>query len=57
MFKKALLEKGIDEQKMIYIPNGADFTLSDELLVNFNSEQFKSQLGFQNNFDILSKFF
>jgi glycosyltransferase involved in cell wall biosynthesis len=50
-FKKHLIEKKhIPEEKIIFIPNAADFRLSDELLENFDAAEFKSLLGFADKF-------
>lgn len=52
-FRKNLIKKKhIPEEKIIFIPNAADFSLSDELLNNFDAKAFRSQLGFANKFVI-----
>ncbi len=51
-FKESLLKKNVDKEKIVCIPNGADFSLSDELLINFDSKEFRRELGFKNNFVI-----
>lgn len=52
-FKNTLIEKkGIDSDKIIFIPNAADFDISDELLQNFNGLEFKKKLGFEDKFVI-----
>jgi glycosyltransferase involved in cell wall biosynthesis len=38
---KLIQEKGVPSQKVIFIPNAADFSLSDELLENFDREGFR----------------
>lgn len=48
--KKLIEEKNIPSEKVIYIPNAADFILSDELLQNFNAPNFKKELGLENQF-------
>jgi glycosyltransferase involved in cell wall biosynthesis len=41
-FRESLItKKGIDPTKIIFIPNAADFSLSEELLQNFNAESFR----------------
>ena len=45
-------EKNVKSDKIIYIPNAADFSLSDELMKNFDSKAFKTKLGFKNKFVI-----
>lgn len=50
-FKKALVEKkGIAESKIIFIPNAADFTISDDLLDSFDALQFRQRLGLSDKF-------
>lgn len=52
-FKKALIEnKNIPIEKIIFIPNAADFGLSDQLLVSFDAPIFKRSLGLQDRFVI-----
>ncbi len=52
-FKQKLIEnKGVPKEKVAYIPNAADFSLSDELLSSFDALSFKEELGLQNNFVI-----
>ena len=47
-FKKAIIEKKfVPESKIIYIPNAADFSLSDELLENFDVALYRKE----NNLD------
>ena len=43
-FKKAIIEKKfVPESKIIYIPNAADFSLSDEFLENFDVASFRKE--------------
>ena len=42
--------KFINHSKIIFIPNAADFSLSDKLLKNFDFIKFKESLGFKNKF-------
>ena len=52
-FKKKLIEnKNIEESKLAYIPNAADFSLSNELLITFDAIEFKEQLGLKDKFVI-----
>lgn len=44
--------KNIDEKKIIMIPNAADFSLSEEILANFDREQFRKENNIQENFVI-----
>lgn len=50
-FKSHLIDvKKIKEDKILFIPNAADFSLSDSLLLNFDANQMKAQLGWQDKF-------
>ena len=49
-FKTKLLEKNIPKDKLIFIPNAADFSLSKGLLTDFNAVEFKNSLDFKGNF-------
>jgi len=50
-FKQHLInEKNVPDEKVFFIPNGADFSLSDSLLTNFEPIQFKKQLGWEDRF-------
>ena len=52
-FKKHLIEqKKINPQKIIFIPNAADFSLSENLLSNFDSQAYRKKLGWDNKFVI-----
>lgn len=44
-FRLKLLEKGVPDEKIIFIPNAADFTLADKVLEKFDGEAFKEELG------------
>lgn len=50
--QKLIDEKGIDAEKVIMLPNAADFQLSDQLLSEFDAVSFKSELGLSNRFVI-----
>jgi len=53
-FEKTLIEKkGVPAQKVIMIPNAADFCLSDHLLNTVNKEAFRKQLGWEGKFVIV----
>lgn len=50
-FKKNLVEKkGVLANRIIFIPNAADFRISDELFSSFNANDFKEKLGYNSNF-------
>jgi len=52
-FRNTLIEKkGINPEKIIFIPNAADFTLSDDLLKGFNVNQFKKEHDLEGKFVI-----
>jgi glycosyltransferase involved in cell wall biosynthesis len=52
-FKTKLIEKGVPEEKIIFIPNAADFTLAEQIQKdNFNPEAFKKELGLEGKFVI-----
>ena len=50
-FRQTLIEKkGVPEEKIIFIPNAADFSLSDNLLERFDVEAFREEKGWDNRF-------
>lgn len=50
-FRSTLIErKGIDPQKIIFIPNACDFTMTDNLLDTFDASALRKELGWQNQF-------
>lgn len=50
-FKKTLIEKkGVAEDKIIFIPNAADFSLSDHLLSTFDVTAFREKQGWAGRF-------
>ncbi len=52
-FKTKLIEKGVPEEKIIFIPNAADFTLAEQIQNdNFDAAVFKKELGLEKNFVI-----
>lgn len=50
-FRKKLIAKGIPAQKIKFIPNAADFTLSEKLS-DFDGNAFKKELGLEERFVI-----
>lgn len=50
--KKLIEEKSVPKDKIIYIPNAADFSLSDELLERFDVAKFKREEGLVGKFII-----
>jgi glycosyltransferase involved in cell wall biosynthesis len=48
--KKLIEEKNVPSSKIIFIPNAADFSLSDELLQNFDVDRFREENGYSNKF-------
>ena len=50
-FKNKLIEKGIRSEKIVFIPNAADFTLSEKLN-DFDSQSFKRKLNLESKFVI-----
>lgn len=52
-FRDTLIQKkNINAEKIIFIPNAADFSLSDDLLKNFDVNQFKKEHDLENKFVI-----
>jgi glycosyltransferase involved in cell wall biosynthesis len=49
---KLITEKKVAPEKIIFIPNAADFSLSDELLQNFDRENFRKIHGYSGKFVI-----
>ena len=49
---KLINEKNVPREKVIFIPNAADFSLAEEIQENFSSDTFKKELGLSNNFVI-----
>lgn len=47
-FRETLIhKKNVSPEKIIFIPNAADFTLSEELLQNFDTSQFRREHGLE----------
>jgi len=42
---KLINEKNVPPDKVIYIPNGSDFSISDKILKNFNRDRFRESIG------------
>jgi glycosyltransferase involved in cell wall biosynthesis len=52
-FREALIsKKGVEEDKIIFIPNAADFSLSDDLVQNFDVTKFKAENNLAEKFVI-----
>ena len=51
-FKKSLEIKGVDPEKICFIPNAADFKLAEATLKSFNPKKFRTQLGLEKKFVI-----
>jgi glycosyltransferase involved in cell wall biosynthesis len=51
-FRDTLIKKGIPKEKIIYIPNAADFSLAEKLTENFNPETFRKEEGIDDKFVI-----
>lgn len=52
-FREILIQKkGVPKDKVIFIPNAADFSLAENIQKNFNAMQFKKELQLENNFVI-----
>lgn len=50
-FRQTLIEKkGVPAEKIIFIPNAADFSLSDNLLSDFDAEAFREEKGWSDRF-------
>ncbi|RFS17232.1 glycosyltransferase family 4 protein [Emticicia sp. C21] len=53
-FKQNLIEKkNVSESKISYIPNAADFSLTESLVENFDVKAYRKSLGIDNNFVIV----
>lgn len=47
---KLIAQKGVPSKKIIFIPNAADFSLSEELLLNFDVSTFRREHDLENKF-------
>jgi glycosyltransferase involved in cell wall biosynthesis len=45
--KKLIEEKGVPPEKVIFIPNAADFSLAEEVLADFDRQAFRQKMGWQ----------
>ncbi len=53
-FKRKLIEeKNVPKGKVIFIPNAADFTLSDQVLQSFDRQSFRKEHGFEDKLVII----
>lgn len=50
--KKLINEKNISKNKVIFIPNAADFSLAEKVMENFNSKEFRIQQKIDDKFVI-----
>ncbi len=50
--QKLIEEKGVPADKVVMIPNAADFSLSEELLNGFDAAAFRREMGWQDKFVI-----
>lgn len=51
-FRTKLIEKGVPEKKILFIPNAADFSLAAAVEKDFNALDFKHSMGLDNKFVI-----
>lgn len=51
--EKMLQEKGQPREKVIMVPNAADFSISDEVLASLNREAFRREMGWENKVAII----
>ena len=49
---KLIIDKGISKEKVIFIPNAADFNLSDKVQKDFDADAYKKELGLDGKFVI-----
>ena len=49
---KLIAEKGVEREKIIMIPNAADFTLAENLMKDFDVKSFRRKHGFEGKFVI-----
>jgi len=50
--EKLIQDKQVDPNKIIFIPNGADFRISEKLLESFDNKKFRKKLGWSDKFVI-----
>jgi glycosyltransferase involved in cell wall biosynthesis len=51
-FRDKLIQKGVPVEKIIFMPNAADFSLAEKTAENFDAQTFRKELGLQDNFVI-----
>ncbi|WP_236976857.1 glycosyltransferase family 4 protein [Membranihabitans maritimus] len=51
-FRDKLIEKGVPENKIIFIPNAADFSMAEKAEKDFEVKNFKKKLGLEDKFVI-----
>lgn len=51
-FREKLIEKGVPKEKIVFIPNAADFTLAEKVATGFDALHFKKELGLEDKFVI-----
>lgn len=51
-FRTKIIVKGVPQEKIIFIPNAADFSLAATVQEDFNALAFKKELGLENKFVI-----
>lgn len=49
---KLINDKKVPAEKVIFIPNAADFTLAEKIQKNFNAQEYKKELNLQDKFVI-----
>lgn len=51
-YKTLLIQKKVSEEKLIMIPNAADFSLSEQLLQQFDRQKFREEMDLEGRFVI-----
>ena len=51
-FRDKLIEKGVPKEKIIFIPNAADFSLAENIQTSFNPIEFNKSIGLEGKFVI-----
>lgn len=51
-FRDKLIDKGVPKEKIVFIPNAADFSLAEKVSQSFDAPAFKKQIGLENKFII-----
>ena len=51
-FREALIKKGVPKEKIIYIPNAADFSIAEKVAQNFDPDKFRKEEGIDDKFVI-----